>query len=50
LRGKTGAMGTSTITIPEPVDGGVREAIAHVPSYDATKRAMLVLNFTDCSS
>jgi polyhydroxybutyrate depolymerase len=39
-------LGTSTITVPEPVDGGVREAIVHVPSsYEPKKPAMLVLNF-----
>src|SRR5689334_14473138 len=40
--------GTTTLTLPEPgtPDGGLREAIVHVPtSYDSTKPAMLVLNF-----
>lgn len=46
--GKHGASGTSTLTLPEPgaPDGGLREAIVHVPaSYDGTKPEMLVLNF-----
>ncbi len=45
---KTGALGETTVTIPEPgtPDGGLRGAIVHVPaSYDPTKPAMLVLNF-----
>jgi polyhydroxybutyrate depolymerase len=43
-----GRAGTTTISVPEAgvPDGGVRQAIVHVPeSYDGTKPAMLVLNF-----
>src|SRR5689334_17789484 len=46
--GKSGAAGTSTITVVESgaPDGGARGTIVHVPSsYDPTTPTMLVLNF-----
>jgi len=46
--GNPAPTGSSTITVPEPgaPDGGLREALMHVPaSYDGKKPMMLVLNF-----